>query len=96
MMADAVWPGDVPVTLNEARSWLRLGATIDDAVIAGLVRAATNICEMFVGQWLIVRAGEAIVPAARDVRLSARPVVAVDAVSGAVAGRPSAPSSSTR
>lgn len=79
-MADAVWPGDVPVTLNEARSWLRLGATIDDAVIAGLVRAATNICEMFVGRWLIVRAGEAIVPAARNVRLSARPVVAVDTV----------------
>ena len=79
-MADAMWPGDVPVTLNEARSWLRLGATIDDAVVAGLVRAATNICEMFVGQWLIVRGGEAVVPAAGNVKLSARPVAAVDAV----------------
>ena len=62
MMAESLLPGEAPVSLNEARGWLRLGATIDDAVIAGLVRAATNICEAFIGQWLVVRAGEEEAP----------------------------------
>lgn len=80
-MAESLVPGDVPVDLNAARSWLRLGATIDDAVVAQLVRAATNICEAFIGQWLIARAAEETVPLdGGTIRLSARPVVAVDAV----------------
>src|SRR3546814_8952899 len=58
MMAESLLPGEAPVSLNEARGWLRLGATIDDAVVAQLVRAATNICEAFIGQWLVVRDGE--------------------------------------
>lgn len=73
-------PGDAAVSLNEARSWLRLGATIDDAVVAGLVRAATNICEAFIGQWLIVREGEEVLPIKRHLcQPGARPVVAIDA-----------------
>jgi len=80
-MAESAVPGDVPVTLNEARGWLRLGATVDDAVVAQLVRAATNICEAFIGQWLIVREAGEIVPLDGGViGLGARPVVAVDAV----------------
>src|SRR3546814_2492063 len=39
-----------------------LGATIDDAVVAQLVRAATNICEAFIGQWLVVRDGVEVAP----------------------------------
>ena len=81
MMAESLLPGEAPVSLNEARGWLRLGATIDDAVIAGLVRAATNICEAFIGQWLVVRAGEEEAPLpAERILLGARPVVAVDGV----------------
>ena len=80
-MAESLLPGEAPVSLNEARGWLRLGATIDDAVVAGLVRAATNICEAFIGQWLIVRAVEEYLPSgAGTVRLTARPVVGIDAV----------------
>ncbi len=80
-MMTSLLPGEAPVSLNEARSWLRLGATIDDAVVAGLVRAATNICEAFVGQWLVVRDAEETLPLdAGALRLSARPVVAIDAV----------------
>lgn len=80
-MAESLLPGEAPVSLNEARSWLRLGATVDDAVVAGLVRAATNICEAFIGQWLIVRAGEEILPlAAGTCQPGARPVVGVDGV----------------
>ena len=81
-MAESLLPGASPVSLNEARGWLRLGATIDDAVVAGLVRAATNICEAFIGQWLIVRAAEEVVPLERGAaRPGVRPVVAIDAVS---------------
>lgn len=81
MMAESLVPGEVPVSLNEARNWLRLGATIDDAVVAQLVRAATNICEAFIGRWLIVRAGEESLPlCAGAVELGARPMVAVDQV----------------
>jgi len=80
-MTTSLWPGDAPVSLDEARSWLRLGATIDDAVVAGLVRAATNICEAFIGQWLMVRTTEETLSVgAGGVQLSVRPVVAVDAV----------------
>ena len=81
MMAESVIPGEAPVSLDEVRSWLRLGTTIDDAVVAGLVRAATSICEAFIGQWLIRRAGEEVLPRdERGLRLSARPVLAVDGV----------------
>src|SRR3546814_6046880 len=53
----------------------------DDAMIAGLVRAATNICEAFIGQWLVVRAGEEVAPLpAECIALRARPVVAIDGV----------------
>lgn len=80
-MADSLTPGDAPVSLNEARGWLRLGATIDDAVVAGLVRAATNICEAFIGQWLVIRAAEEVLPLKNGVvQLGARPVVGIDAV----------------
>ena len=81
MMAESLLPGEAPVSLNEARGWLRLGATIDDAVVAQLVRAATNICEAFIGQWLVVRAGEEVAPLpAECIALGARPVFAVDGV----------------
>lgn len=80
-MAESLLPGETPVSLNEARGWLRLGTTVDDAVIAGLVRAATNICEAFIGQWLVVRTGEEVAPLPADrILLSARPVIAVDGV----------------
>lgn len=80
-MAESLVPGEAPVSLNEARGWLRLGATIDDAVVAGLVRAATNICEAFIGQWLVIRAVEEVLPLKNGVvQLGARPVVGIDGV----------------
>lgn len=82
MMTASLLPGEAPVSLTEARGWLRLGAAIDDAVVAQLVRAATNICEAFIGQWLIARTAVETVPVrAGAVRLSVRPVTAVDGVS---------------
>jgi uncharacterized phiE125 gp8 family phage protein len=81
MMMTSLLPGEAPVGLNEARGWLRMGTTADDAVVAQLIRAATDLCEAFIGQWLIVRAGqEAAALRAGAARLSARPVTAVDGV----------------
>lgn len=80
MVVSAV-PGETPVNLNEARSWLRMGATTDDAVVAQLIRAATNICEAFIGQWLIRRTAEESVPLSDGAAtLRVRPVVAVTGV----------------
>ena len=88
MGATSLWPGDAPVSLDEARGWLRLGAAVDDDVAAALVRAATNICEMFIGQWLMARDIEEILPLRGGgvVRLNARPVIAVDTVALLTAG----------
>lgn len=87
MMAESPLPGEAPVSLNEARGWLRMGATVDDAVVAGLIRAATNICEAFIGQWLIVRAVEERIPIdAGAVRLAAQPVTGIDSLALLVPG----------
>jgi uncharacterized phiE125 gp8 family phage protein len=47
--------GPLPVTLAEAREWLRLGPTVEDGVVTALIRAAANMCELVTGQLLIVR-----------------------------------------
>lgn len=80
-MMTSLLPGAAPVSLSEARGWMRMGTTADDAVVAQLIRVATDLCEAFIGQWLIVRAGEEIAELrAGAARLSARPVAAVDGV----------------
>ncbi|WP_447750493.1 head-tail connector protein [Sphingopyxis fribergensis] len=86
-MTTSLLPGEVPVSLNEARGWLRLGPSVDDAIVAQLLRAATSICEAYIGQWLIVRAAEEILTLyGGAVRLTARPVVAVETVTLLPAG----------
>lgn len=80
-MTMSLVPGDSPVSLSDARAWLRMGAGSDDAVIEPLLRAATGICEAFVGQWLVQRSGSEVVRVEQGAaRLSVRPVVAVDDV----------------
>lgn len=80
-MTTSLLPGDAPVSLNEARSWLRLGPNIEDAVVAQLIRAATSICEAYIGQWLIVRTAMDLLPLHNGAaRLAARPVVALETV----------------
>ncbi|MDO9361829.1 MAG: head-tail connector protein [Sphingopyxis sp.] len=80
-MAESLFPGEPPVSLDEVRAWLRLGTPADDAVIERLIDAATNICEAFIGGRLIMRAAEEVLPIAfGQVRLRVCPVVGVDAV----------------
>lgn len=80
-MTMSLVPGESPVSLSEARGWLRMGAGVDDAVVGQLLRAATSVCEAFVGQWLMRRSGtEVLALAGGAVRLTVRPVVAVETV----------------
>lgn len=54
-MISQIEKGAAPVGVAEAKAWLRLGAGQDDAVVAGLIRSAADLCEAFTGQMLIVR-----------------------------------------
>lgn len=81
MSALVIEPGEAALTLAEARDWLRLGPGGDDAAIAGLIRAATDYCEAFIGQMLVVRT----VTEERDgdgswQTLTRGPVVGIDAM----------------
>ncbi len=75
--------GAAPVGVAEAKAWLRLGASQDDALVAGLVRSAADLCEAFTGQMLIMRTVTEEMPVpAGAIRLTKAPVVAVEAVTG--------------
>ncbi len=47
--------GALPVSLAEAREWLRLGPTTEDGVVMALIRAASAHCELVTGRMLVVR-----------------------------------------
>lgn len=74
----------LPVGLDEVRDFLRLEAGQDDALLAGFIRAATDLAEAFTGQRLIARGFSERVPStAVWTRLSNTPALAIDGVDGA-------------
>ncbi|MBJ7442454.1 MAG: hypothetical protein JHD35_26025 [Sphingopyxis sp.] len=80
-MTTSLVPGESPVSLSEARGWLRMGAAVDDAAVGQLLRAATSVCEAFIGRWLVRRSGTETLPLNDGaVRLTVRPVVVVETV----------------
>ncbi len=73
--------GPLPVPLEELKAWLRIEGSGEDAVLAGLIRAAAGMCETFIGRLLIVRAVEETIPALRGwTRLAAAPTRAIETV----------------
>lgn len=73
--------GAPPLSLAEARDWLRLGPGDADAHVAALIRAAASLCEAWTGQMLVVReVTEERDAAAGWMRLARQPVVGIDAV----------------
>lgn len=75
--------GGLAATLAELKAYLRIEASDEDALLAGLLRAGQGYCEQFVGQWLIEREARETVAAERAwVRLAARPVVSIEHVEG--------------
>lgn len=75
------------VSLDEVKAYLRIGHAEEDALLAGLVRSATALCEAFTGQALIARAVAETLPAAAEWRrLSVTPVRMVEGMEDAGGG----------
>lgn len=76
-------PTPLAATIEEARAYLRMGAGVDDAVLAGLVRSATATCEQFIGAAIVARSVEEALAISGDwQRLSCPPVRSITAVAG--------------
>lgn len=74
---------ELPVSIAEAKAFLRIDADEEDALLAGLVRSATAMCERFTGLMLIARTVEEVLPASGDWRrLGVTPVRAITGVTG--------------
>jgi len=71
----------LPVALAELKAFLRISVSDEDALLAGLVRAAAELCEAFTGRALIERTVAEVAAAATvRIRLGAGPVRAIDGV----------------
>lgn len=70
------------VTLSEAQAFTRIESGEEEALLAGLVRSASALCEAFVGQIIIARPFSENLAASREwQRLQARPVRSIDVLS---------------
>jgi uncharacterized phiE125 gp8 family phage protein len=69
------------VSLAEAQAFARIETDDEEALIAGLIRTASGLCEAFIGQVVIAREFQASIPATSDwQRLSVTPVRSIDLV----------------
>lgn len=69
------------VTLNEAQAYVRIETGDEEAVVAGLIRTATALCEAFIGQALIARSfSEDVAAASTWQRLTTAPVMSISGV----------------
>lgn len=70
-----------PLPLAEVKAFLRIGTSDEDALLAGLVRAAADLCEAFTGRALLSRMVRETLPASRAwARLGAAPVAAIEGI----------------
>jgi uncharacterized phiE125 gp8 family phage protein len=76
-----------PITMSEAQAYVRIETGEEEAVLAGLIRTASALCESFLNQVVIARDFSAEIPASACwERLPVTPVrsiVAVEAVDSA-------------
>lgn len=73
--------GEPPVSLAEAQAYVRIETGEEEAVLAGLVRSASAMCEQFTGQALVERAfDETLRASGQWRRLSLTPVKAITGV----------------
>ena len=69
------------VTMAEAQAFVRIETGEEEAIVAGLVRSASALCEAFIGQVVIAReVSETVSASSAWQRLSAGPVRAIGAV----------------
>lgn len=80
------------VPVEELKGFLRIAGSEEDALLAGLVRTATELCESFTRRALLEREVEETLPASAGWRRLARaPVKAILDVSSVVADGATAP-----
>lgn len=73
--------GAMAASVEELKAYLRIEHDGEDDLLLRLLRGAAALCEQFVGQWLIARAArETVAGDGRWLRLSARPVRAIERV----------------
>ena len=72
----------LPVALAELKAFLRISVSDEDALLAGLVRAAAELCEAFIGRALIERTVEEVAAATARIRLGTGPVRVIESVAG--------------
>jgi uncharacterized phiE125 gp8 family phage protein len=85
-MATALRPTAAIVPVEELKSWLRIVGGEEDALLAGLIRSAADLCEQFTRLALIERDVEQTLAArpvwARLAQAPVRAILAVSALSG--------------
>jgi uncharacterized phiE125 gp8 family phage protein len=90
MMVETAPAPDLAVNLDEVKVFLRIDGADEDALLAGLVRTATDVAEAFTGQKLLTRDFSQVMAALPTWQmLVASPVVAitgVEAANSALAG----------
>ena len=70
-----------PVSLAEAQAYVRIETGEEEAVLAGLLRTASLMCEQFIGQALVARRfDETLRGSGQWQRLGLTPVRSIDAV----------------
>jgi uncharacterized phiE125 gp8 family phage protein len=62
-MATTIRPPALPVPLEQLKAYLRIRGSEEDALLAGLLRTATELCEAFTRLALIEREIEEVLPA---------------------------------
>lgn len=88
-MLTEVESGALPASIDDLKAYLRIATADEDGVLERLLRSAGALCEAFIGQWLIVReVRETVAAGAAWHRLSARPVVSIEAVEAVATGLP--------
>ena len=72
---------ELPVSLAEAQAFARIETGEEEALLAGLIRSASGLCEAFTGQVLMARSFDEVLPAGGAwQRLGATPVRTIETV----------------
>ena len=67
------------VSISEAQAYVRIETGEEEALVAGLIRSASAVCEAFLNQVIIARAfSEDVTASAAWARLAFTPVMAID------------------
>lgn len=75
-----------PVLLAELKAFVRIATSEEDALLAGFVRAATDMCEAFIGRALLRReTSETLAAGTCWMRLAASPVSAIEGLAALAA-----------